>query len=59
LIWAGADPLSQGEAEPGQEIDPETGGLFALGYATLYGHEEVLTMKQIKIPPIILQFSIF
>lgn len=51
LIWAGADPLAPGEAEPGQEIDPEGGGLSALGFATLYGHEEVLTMKQIKIPP--------
>lgn len=50
LIWAGADPLAPGEAEPGREIDPEDGGLSALGFAALYDHFEIFSLKQVKVP---------
>lgn len=50
LIWAGADPLAPGEAEPGREIDPEDNGLSAVGFAALYNHYEVLALKKVTIP---------
>tara|TARA_R110000868_G_scaffold149766_1_gene372487 strand:- start:207172 stop:208380 length:1209 start_codon:yes stop_codon:yes gene_type:complete len=49
LLWAGADPFTPGESEPGREIDPEDGGLSALGFAALWGNYKVFTLKQIKI----------
>ncbi len=50
MLWAGADPLAPGEAEPGRELDSEDGGLSALGFAALYGHFDVFSLKQVKIP---------
>ena len=50
LIWAGADPLAPGEAEPGRETDPDDEGLSALGFAALYGHVKVFSLKKVVLP---------
>lgn len=50
LIWAGADPLAPGESEPNAELSPEDGGLSALGFAALYEHYEVFSLKKVAIP---------
>lgn len=49
LIWAGADPLAPGESEPNVEVDPEEGGLSALGFAALYSNYEVFSLKKVTI----------
>ena len=52
LNWAGANPLSKGDANPySNEVDDEDSGLSALGYAALYDHYEVFQLKQIKLRP--------
>jgi hypothetical protein len=43
--------ITPGESEPGREIDPEDGGLSALGFAALWGNYKVFSLKQIKISP--------
>jgi len=50
LIWAGADPLAPGESEPNAEPDPGDCGLSALGFAALYEHYEVFSLKKVAIP---------
>jgi hypothetical protein len=50
LIWAGADPLAPGEAEPNKELDPEDGGLSAVGFAMLYGRYDIFSIKKLTIP---------
>ena len=48
LLWAGADPLAPGEAEPDRDPDPEDGGLSALGFAALGGHYDLFGNKGMK-----------
>ena len=48
LLWAGADPLAPGEADPDAELDVEEGGLSALGFAVLYQNYELLEIKAMK-----------
>jgi len=50
MLWAGADPLAPGEAEPITCPEPEEGGLSAVGFAALYGNYEVLSLRQVKVP---------
>lgn len=51
LLWAGADPYAPGEADADREADPEDRGISALSYAALYGHGELLSLKQIRLRP--------
>jgi hypothetical protein len=49
LLWVGADPLKPGSDTPGRGCaDDEDGGLSALGYAALYNHYEIFTMKPVR-----------
>ena len=49
LLWAGADPLARGEAEPGTVPSEEDHGISALAFAALYHHFEIFSMKKIKL----------
>lgn len=47
LLWAGADPYTRGTEEYSKVLhNSEDGGLSALGYAALYRHYEVFTIKR-------------
>jgi len=46
MLWAGDDPLAKGSATPGDDPDPDE-DLCALEYAALYGHFDILKLKQI------------
>jgi hypothetical protein len=50
MIWAGADPLAPGSSEPNDACDPEDAGLSALGWAALYNHYEVFSLRKVKFP---------
>lgn len=50
LLWAGADPCVRGEDDPDAKIDPDEPGATAIGYAMLGKHDDIVAMKQIKIP---------
>ena len=48
LLWAGADPWSPGEACYYADVDPEDGGLSAIGFAALYSHYELFELPKIR-----------
>jgi hypothetical protein len=54
MLWAGADPYAPGVAEVG-DFDPdgseEYEGLSALGWAALYNHFEIFSLRQVKLDP--------
>jgi hypothetical protein len=52
MLWAGADPHKRGSADCCEEIPAdEDNGLSALGYAALYNHFGVFSLKQVKLDP--------
>jgi hypothetical protein len=48
LLWAGCDPLKPGHDEPGDFLPEEYEGLSAVGFAALYDHFEILSLKPIR-----------
>jgi len=50
MIWAGADPLSRGVYEVEDQRDADE-GISAVGLAALYGHYEILALKQVRLDP--------
>ena len=52
MLWAGADPYAPGSDSYEDEIEPDDeDGLSALGFAALWGHFDVFTMKQVRLDP--------
>jgi hypothetical protein len=48
LLWAGCDPLKPGHDEPGDRVPEEYEGLSAVGFAALYDHFKILSLKPIR-----------
>jgi hypothetical protein len=53
MLWAGADPLKRGSENYADEQDDENEecGLSALGFAALYNHFEVFSLKSVRLNP--------
>jgi hypothetical protein len=52
MLWAGADPFKPGSEDYADDISTdESDGLSALGFAALYNHYDVFSLKQIKLDP--------
>jgi ankyrin repeat protein len=52
MLWAGADPNKPGIENFAQEnCSDEDNGLSALGYAALYNHFDVFSLKKVKLDP--------
>ena len=43
--------LAPGACDPSEVVDPDDGGLSAVGYAALCNHYDIFGLKKIKVPP--------
>lgn len=50
MLWAGADPCVPGAVSPSDKVYPNDPGTTAIGYAAIYGHYDVIALKQIHLP---------